>query len=372
MLSRPIAAAILCFLLAGVAHAEGRDGRLFDHGATMAAPSEHAPEPTTEALFLLGTWDVDCIHYENGEQTHRSRAVARTTLLNRGHGFLERFRCPDLDGQGHVRHTVSFITFAPSTQLWNVGVADSWTECITLHTGQLENGAIVAETVRRPDGSGPLMRTRLTLAPGDGDDGGFDLLEEEGPLDGKLELRNRRIYRPASRETPQGQGHGRPAADLPEEAHQFDFLIGEWEESHDLTFPDGRRAQWKANGTCVWTLGGHAILEHGWYDVDPQNPDAATSIVRIYNRAMRRWESMYSSNRGNSILHFGGVKEGDRIVLHKFQADTARPPINYWVFHDMQPDSYGWYGHTSTDRGQTFRKTWIIEGRRKAGPAGRP
>ena len=38
----------------------------------------------------------------------------------------------------------------------------------------------------------------------------------------------------------------------------------------------------------------------------------------------------------------------------------------YWTFHDMQADSYGWYAHTSRDRGLHFEKTWIIAGTRSA------
>jgi len=132
-----------------------------------------------------------------------------------------------------------------------------------------------------------------------------------------------------------------------------------------MPLPQGRTAQFSANGRAVYTLDGHATMEFSWYDVDPNLPDAATCIVRIYNRAMRRWECMYSTNRFNAILYFGGVEEGDRIVLHPFETDTAAGRISYWTFHDMQANRFGWFADTSLDRGKTFTRTWIIQATRK-------
>lgn len=334
----------------------------------MTAPAERAPAPTADALFLLGSYDVTWIFYEDGEEASRAPAVAVTTFMNRGYGYMERLFCPDFDGEDHERHTLTFLAWSPATELWNWGVADSWRENIALYTDGEDDGGFVFETVGRPDGAGPLVHRTLVLSSASSE--GHTLEAREAALGDEPRLVWERRYqrRDDVPKSLRGEGFGEAAPDLPAEAHQFDFLLGEWNESHDLTFPSGQRAQWPAHGSAVRILGGHAILEHGWYDVDSQNPDAATSIVRIYNRAMRRWESMYSSNRGNSVLHFGGVMEDDRIVLHKFHTDRSRSPINYWVFHDVRQDSYGWYGHSSTDRGRTFTKTWIIKGTRVAGP----
>ena len=95
-------------------------------------------------------------------------------------------------------------------------------------------------------------------------------------------------------------------------------------------------------------------MEFNWADLDPNLPDWATTIVRIWNRQMRRWESMYCTNRSQSILHFGGVPEGDRIVLHQFEAHLGDGPVSYWIFHDMEEDTYSWKAETSGDRGTTF------------------
>jgi hypothetical protein len=154
--------------------------------------------------------------------------------------------------------------------------------------------------------------------------------------------------------------YGRPAEDRPEEAAQFDFLIGEWTAYQQIQLSPDRWAKFPSNATGVYALNGHAVMEFNWYDIDPGLPEAATTIIRIYNRAMRRWECMYLTNRFNRILYFGGVKEEDKIVLTLFETDNSESPINYYIFYDFEEESYQWHALTSTDHGNTFNETWTI------------
>jgi hypothetical protein len=131
-----------------------------------------------------------------------------------------------------------------------------------------------------------------------------------------------------------------------------------------LTFPNGQRAQWPANATAVYALNGSAVLEFNWFDLDPNLPDAATTILRLYNRGMRRWENLYMTNRSQSVLLFGSVQEGDEIVLHSFEAG-ASGTMSRWVFHGIEKDAYQWYGASSTDRGENWNTTWTIDFARK-------
>lgn len=111
-------------------------------------------------------------------------------------------------------------------------------------------------------------------------------------------------------------------------------------------------------------LGGKALLEYNWFDSDPNMPDAATSILRIYNRAERRWESLFTTNRSNGLLRFGGVLDGGTMVLNAFDTDrTGR--MSHWVFHSIAKDSYRWYGENSSDGGETYQKVWLIDFKRK-------
>jgi hypothetical protein len=153
--------------------------------------------------------------------------------------------------------------------------------------------------------------------------------------------------------------HGKPAADRLPQAAQFDFLIGSGTATHDLLLGE-RQIRFPTRTTAVHTLGGLAVLEHSQNDVDTKLPDAATTILRIYNRSADRWESLYLTNRNNTLLHFGGQWQGDRMVLHNFNTNLSLGIARY-VFHDITDDGYRWYSETSNDRGKTVQRNWKID-----------
>ncbi len=353
------------WLGASAATAATRDGQRFDQGATMTEPADRASEAFHAVRTLVGDWDVVHDTMVDGEVAHTGQGVAEITFMNRGHGLIERFHTDDVDGQGQSLDTITFVTHVPSNDVWCWGVANSVTESVTLHTGGLEGKDLVVQTVGRRGGRQTLTHTLVSLHSIEDDS--FSIRIQEGSWPGELATIRRMVYtrRSAAADFFASNSPYGEAAELPDEAHQFDFLLGEWNLAHELTLGSGQVVNFPVNGTAVRALNGHAIMEHAWYDVDPTVPDAATTIVRLYNRAMRRWESMYTTNRFNGILHFGGVKEGDDIVLHSFESNTSVSPFSYWIFHDMQEDSYGWYANTSKDRGATFAKTWIIQAQRK-------
>lgn len=363
-----LGAVLAATLLLSSAHAATRDGHLFDQGAAMDGPAEGASEATHRVAPMVGAWDVTWTF--PGDDTPREvTARASTTWMNRGHALLERVHCDDFDGQGNERATVVFLSHIPARDVWNLSLADSWTENIVLLHGGFEGDELVFRTTIRRGGSASLTHYRYTVSGLSAD--GYTLRAESWTDDAEPAPLWTRVH--TRREAEPGfltaaTRFGEPAPDLPPEARQFDFLVGEWDEVHHMVFPNGQEATWGVNGTAVHALNGHGIMEHAWYDVDPNLPDAATTIVRLYNRAMRRWESMYTTNRANGILHFGGVQEGDRIVLHAFETDTSVAPISYWTFHDIADGSYGWFSRISNDRGKTFQKNWEITSQRRVAP----
>ena len=58
-------------------------------------------------------------------------------------------------------------------------------------------------------------------------------------------------------------GYGSFAPDLPQEARQFDFLIGEWNAYQDIKLPNGQNPKFPSTSTGVLCLNGHAIMETG-------------------------------------------------------------------------------------------------------------
>jgi hypothetical protein len=343
-----------------------RDGIRFDPGAAMTHRAEGAPEQLDRAASVVGQWDVTYQTWIGDSLAINTQGEADITYMNRGHGIMERFHSPDA-GNGSELNTVMFLVYNPLGNKWVMGLASSYTENVSILDGDFADGELVMYNAARRLGGAQLTFYRTTFTNLDVD--AFDVetatSTDMGRTWSREVLRSYQRRQPSEDFMAPATRYGDPVPGLPEEARQFDFLIGEWNESQDMTFPNGQNVRFPSNGTGVYALNGHAVLEFSWYDVDTTLPDAATSVVRIYNRQMRRWECMYTTNRFNSILYFGGVKEGDRIVLHLFEANTEDSPLNQWVFHDVEVDAYSWYANTSVDRGQTWNKTWVINAVRK-------
>ncbi len=342
--------------------ADATDGYRFDPGALRSTPADGAPEATAGLAPLVGRWAVT-LEESAGEETSRRSCSAQISYVNRGHGFFERLHCPRGDDEGaRSFDSIVLVAFDSGRDLWARGEADSSSESIRITTGAFDGDRLVLHDAGRPGGAGAVTFWRDTVSPVA--QGAFTVTRERSLDQAGWQPVWRRSYRRSEEDRPPETSptdFGTPDPDRPAAAAAFDFLIGHRQASHTMTLPDGNTVQWPSTTTAIHTLGGRAILEFDWFDLDPRLPDAATTIVRIYNRAMRRWESLYLSNRGNGMLHFGGRQEGDEIVLTNFGTDTSVAPISHYVFHGIEDDRYDWYAESSSDRGATFQKTWIIE-----------
>jgi|GEM_PF-1902764 len=342
---------------------ELRNGRRFDPGATRTSRAEGAPAQLDALAFYRGQWDVHRTVFDaEGEPTHTASCLAEVTYLNRGHGLFEQLHCVDFDGEGHSLDTVALLAFSLTHDRWVWGEASSFTESIQVADGRDATPLVLHEARRR---GGTPRQVFLRHSFRKVTDSGFELATEESeyePGDWKPVVTKSYTRREPREDffAPAGE-LGSPAPDLPPEARQFDFLLGRRTSTHELTPPNGQTLRWRSHSTAVHVLDGHAVMEFDWFDADPNLPDAATTILRIYNRAQRRWESLFLPNRGNNLLYFGGRKEGDRIVLYPFETDTGSGNISRFIFHDIDKDTYKWFAEGSSDRGKTFQKRWIIE-----------
>lgn len=355
---------LLCVL---ILPAFGQDGHIYDPGLEMTQRSAAAPEALDQAAGLVGQWAVALTTYPTDSTTHTATGKALVHYMNRGHGLTERLQVPDFDGTGFDLHQMGFLIFNPASTQWGYAEASNYTERGIVYNGTWAGGALVLHTVQRRLGGLNLTHYRVTFANLSKD--GFTYTLARSTDDGQTwtpQLKKTYTRQaPAPNFWPNPEGFGTPAPDRAAEADGFDFMVGTWQVAHNMTFPNGQTAQWPANGTAVYVLGGAAVMEYNWFDVDPNWPEAATTILRIYNRAERRWENLYFPNRGHSILYFGGRQEGDRIVLTNFETHTADPRLSHYVFHSIEQDRYQWYGENTTDRGRTWTKFWTIDITRK-------
>lgn len=336
------------------------DGYLFDQGIAFTERSPRAPEALDKMKSILGQWDVEVTTYTPDAEPHVAAGMAEITYMIRGYAYMSRIHVPAYNGSSEL-NVLQFLNFSPTHQAWVLGEANSYTEHIALYDGELKANKLSLATAIRKGGTPALTHIRIDYTMNAPD--AFTVTRSEKSSRAttwtKTEKQVFTRREPSDDFMQTRSDEGKPGKNRPPESRQFDFLIGQWQANHKMNI-GGQNIQFPANATAVYVMNGHAILEHGWYDVDPSLPDAATSIIRLYNRAMRRWESLYLTNRGNSQLFFGGRQEGNQVVLHNFEANTTDAVISRYVFHDIGSDTYSWYGENSTDRGQSFNTFWEI------------
>ncbi len=356
-----VASLFLIAALVPVASAQN-EGHLFDHGFTMTQAHENVPG-LNNLQPLLGQWTMETHTVWNDTTSTELPGEASVTFMNRGFGLMIRSHTNSY-ADDNPRDQMLFISKVPNQNTWAIGRADTYTRAMSIYTGELHGDSLVATTGSRYLGGMNFHLEKLTITH---DDQGFSINLSRSQDFGKTwTSRETQTFtratntRYATNPSGFGQHYDRPLAST-----DFEFLIGEWNANHELTFPNGQTAKFPATTTAVHVMGGNAILEFSWYDVDPNFPTAGTSILRMYNPAMRRWESLYVNNRSNTMLHFGGRKDGEEIILHQFNATMADRPTPYYIFYDIQDDKYLWKAEQSRDGGETFSITWTIDITRK-------
>lgn len=340
-----------------------RDGKIFDKGFELTEQSSNAPEELKKLSPLIGEWNVK-VKSRTGDSTfHTSSGYSRFSYLNRGHSIMEKFYCGDFSGKGDELNTLSFIAYNSQNKIWNIGLADSYKENIAMYTGKTTEGDLILFNSVRKGGWLNVHTYKYSFKNINKDN--FEITVELS-LDDSNEwvLIQQKQYKRVENDLNiifENDSFGEYNNNLPEEARQFDFLIGEWDAHHELFLPNGNHVKYSSTATAVYVMNGNAIMEHDWFDARQGVTDAGTSLIRIYNRAMRRWECLFLTNRNNANYYFGGVKEGEKIVLHGFETDVSSPAYSYFIFYNISENDYSWHGLQTKDKGKTFSDTWTIE-----------
>jgi hypothetical protein len=342
------------------------DGKIFDSGLTLKEASQHAPKEISLLNDLIGQWDVRYTTYNNDTVQNSAEGLAYIHFMNRGHHLMERMHISNFDNKNNELNIVSFIAYSIPFKKFNIGEGNSFTESIRIFDGSFNNKTLELNTSIRVGGSvnNTLIKRTISLNKD-------RIISNEKTSTDYGKTWQKSVDINYSRRGNQlsffkeNSIYGSYQKDQIDEKREFDFLLGEFNATHDFLFPNGQRIKFPINATAIHFLNGHGILEYSWNDVDKNNPDASTTILRLYNRAMRRWESLYITNRSGNNLYFGGKKEGNDIVLTLFDANSSFSSINYFVFHNIKKDEYHWYSHLSTDRYGSFVKNWIIDFKRK-------
>ncbi len=112
---------------------------------------------------------------------------------------------------------------------------------------------------------------------------------------------------------------GAPAADLPPEAHQFDFMIGNFRiEARQWTGEEFSAGYLEAEWNGRWGLDGRAVIDE-WFgpEVSPDRPRVFGANVRYYNAETGRWSMVWQATNGAaSVLE---AEQGEDGVLRMWQ-----------------------------------------------------
>lgn len=344
-----------------------RDGNIFDKGLSLEMESASTNPELKKLRPLIGNWNVKIRKATSDSTVHESNGIAFFYYQNRGHSVAEKVHVQNYDGEENELNTITFYAFNLAAKRWNIGIANSYSESVSIFDGAEDNGKLILKNAVRSNGGVDIIEKRLTV---DYTSKNLikTLLETSVLHSNNWKIMEERTYT-ANKEIDQSffynESFGTAQPNRVPESAEFDFLIGDWTAHQEFTFPNGQTAKWPSNGSGVYVLNGNAVMEHNWYEVDSSLPEAATTIVRLYNRVERRWECLYLTNRFNSMLYFGGRKEGDKIILTFFNSDNSKPSFSYFTFYDIEKDKFSWFAQSSTDRGKTFSTNWKITQVRK-------
>lgn len=153
-----------------------------------------------------------------------------------------------------------------------------------------------------------------------------------------------------------------PVSDLqvPPEARQFDFLLGEWDCEGESFKPDGSSlVRYKARWNAKAIDDGRMIVdEFRSLDLDGR-PVAFVVTLRTYREATRRWElaTLFSGQPAAYVTDFNGeARDGEmwlRAASRLPSGGVAKATIR---FFDIRAESFDWENTGSVDDGVTWTK----------------
>jgi hypothetical protein len=154
---------------------------------------------------------------------------------------------------------------------------------------------------------------------------------------------------------------------LPAESRQFDFWVGEWDvklrvRQDDLTWQDSH-----ASVARIYPiLSGKAVLEL-WSEDRVEGIKGYS--LRYYDTARDEWVLWLNwprRNRSGSSSLAGTFRHGRGDFFSTSTSGDGTETISRYSFNDITPESLRWDDAFSSDGGETWTNSWIMEFTRTA------
>jgi hypothetical protein len=154
-----------------------------------------------------------------------------------------------------------------------------------------------------------------------------------------------------------GVAHAAPP-DLPAEAHQFDFWLGDW----DLTWAGGGRG----HNRITRILDGQVIQEQFTeLATDPNDTKPLHGLsVSVYAPSLGVWRQTWVDSTGSYMDFLGGYADG-KLTLSMERAVNGRPTRYRMVFYNIAAHTLDWDWERSEDDGQSWQLLWRIHYQRR-------
>ena len=151
------------------------------------------------------------------------------------------------------------------------------------------------------------------------------------------------------------------------ESRQFDFWVGAWSVNLRVRQPDGTwRDQHRAEARVYPILSGKAVLEL-WSE------DSVDGIkgysLRYFDTARDEWVLWLNwpgPNRSGSSSLAGSFRHGRGEFFATSTGQDGTETISRYTFSDITPNSLRWDDAFSSDGGESWRHSWIMEFSRTA------
>lgn len=158
-----------------------------------------------------------------------------------------------------------------------------------------------------------------------------------------------------------------------DEAHQFDFWIGEWDINQTIIQKDGSWIETKAHTSVSPILNGCALEEHWsgdvkffWMGMDSVKPMKGFSI-RYFDVNAKKWDIYWMDNFG---LNFGNAskgifKDGKGEFFSERKTENGKQ-ISRITFSNIKENSVHWDLAISNDDGKNWATIWNMEMKRSS------
>jgi hypothetical protein len=148
--------------------------------------------------------------------------------------------------------------------------------------------------------------------------------------------------------------------DIPPEAKQFDFLLGQWQVDvkpklsgiagmiHGAPKLQGAWKAWR-------TLDGLAVEDELRIIDASGNPISLTHALRIYSKADGRWKlSGLDAYRARFSESAGGLEAGEMRISGRGLDAEGKPSLTRTRYYDVSPNGFRVRQDRSSDNGQTW------------------